>query len=150
MPLGWRATHNTRLFFPNLFMRCRTVALVADAGNARNRESARVRGKTPEGLPMDDPEEAFNRNRVRKGFAGDRAGVQETAGVDEKYPSRLMGDVSMNASNASTDDTRRLRKVETDGVSAPRLRCLLPVFFFADILCFPQFFSLIARRKKML
>lgn len=67
------------------------------------RESARVRGKTPEGLPMEDPEEAFLKRKQREG-AGEAA-------VTSRTKARLLGDVSMAASNASADGTLRLRQV---------------------------------------
>lgn len=70
------------------------------------RESARVRGKTPEGLPMEDPEEAFNRRRAA--FASQSAAAATTA--VPRSP-RISGDVSMAASNASGDGTLRLRQV---------------------------------------
>eukprot|EP00903_Cladosiphon_okamuranus_P012115 g11367.t1 len=73
---------------------------------ARSRESARVRGKTPEGLPMEDPEEAFNRrkNGALEGWAN------ATTAVPNRSP-RISGDVSMAASNASEDGTIRLREM---------------------------------------
>lgn len=67
------------------------------------RESARVRGKTPEGLPMEDPEEAFLKLKQREGM-GEPA-------VTSRTKPRLLGDVSMAASNASADGTLRLRQV---------------------------------------
>ena len=74
----------------------------------RGRESARVRGKTPDGSPMEDPEEAFNRKR--QGLGG-MEGLQPMEMVGSRTPSRLSGDVAMAASNTSADGTLRLRKV---------------------------------------
>lgn len=72
---------------------------------ADRRESARVRGKTPDGKPMEDPEEAFNRNK--KGFGVPTASEPEPP----RERQRLTGDVSMSASNATPDGTLRLRQV---------------------------------------
>lgn len=95
------------------------------------RESARVRGKTPEGLPMEDPEEAFNiprLQRLRK-LRAEAAGVivgnqlvlnagtgvnvrnQLAWNADGQIRPRVIGDVCMDASEASAEDTQRLRKV---------------------------------------
>lgn len=69
-----------------------------------SRESARVRGKTPEGLPMEDPEEAFNRQNP---------GYRPPPVVREepRASRRLEVSVSMDASNASEEETLRLRQV---------------------------------------
>eukprot|EP00752_Nemacystus_decipiens_P008110 g7250.t1 len=74
---------------------------------ARSRESARVRGKTPEGLPMEDPEEAFNRRRTAAYEANLKAATSDNV---PRCP-RISGDVSMEASNASEDGTLRLRQM---------------------------------------
>ncbi|CAN0177159.1 unnamed protein product, partial [Ectocarpus fasciculatus] len=74
---------------------------------ARSRESARVRGKTPEGLPMEDPEEAFNRRR--QGF--DAQGTAAAAAAASPRSPRIEGDVSMEATNGNLDGTVRLRQM---------------------------------------
>lgn len=77
---------------------------------AVNRESARVRGKTPEGMPMEDPEEAFNRRGGKLGSRGTAAAAAAAVAEPPRW-SRIPGDVSMAASNASEDGTLRLRQV---------------------------------------
>ncbi|CAM9236231.1 unnamed protein product, partial [Hapterophycus canaliculatus] len=72
---------------------------------ARTRESARVRGKSPEGLPMEDPEDAFNRKRESLQDAPEAARA-----ASPSWP-RMSGDVSMEASNTSEDGTLRLRQM---------------------------------------
>ncbi|CAN0080425.1 unnamed protein product [Ectocarpus sp. 13 AM-2016] len=76
---------------------------------ARSRESARVRGKTPEGLPMEDPEEAFNRRR--QGFDAQGTAAAAAAAAASPRSPRIEGDVSMEATNGTLDGTVRLRQV---------------------------------------
>ncbi|CAN0435548.1 unnamed protein product, partial [Ectocarpus sp. 12 AP-2014] len=76
---------------------------------ARSRESARVRGKTPEGLPMEDPEEAFNRRR--QGFDAQGTAAAAAAAAASPRSPRIEGDVSMEATNGTLDGTVRLRQM---------------------------------------
>ncbi|CAM9776641.1 unnamed protein product [Scytosiphon promiscuus] len=71
----------------------------------RTRESARVRGIPPEGLPTEESEDASN----HPGETSQDAPAEVLA--EPAGSSRISGDVSMEASNVSEDGTRRLRQM---------------------------------------
>lgn len=104
-----------------------------------HRESSRLRGKKPDGTPMEDPEAAFLAH-ARKPYNGGYS--IHTADKFSDPPSssscatsrRLPEDVSMDASNVSADGTLRFRQVPTSFFASFSLSCR-HLFVRGDSLC---------------
>ncbi|CAM9549603.1 unnamed protein product, partial [Choristocarpus tenellus] len=80
------------------------------ATDAQELPRSRIRGKDPDGKPMEDPELAFNRRNPKFKDSG-MFGMEQELGIGVRAaPRRLEGNVTMEASNSSAEDTSRLRQ----------------------------------------